>query len=363
MYELQQLMAAGMRVGNAPGVDTALEHLSDGVDLRFVSVAGMSSLPDARLELLLRSRPSMLTDLVTPANVASEFMERVIRLPHKPTTQAANKVSMHHDVLSQFALDYVRAHGGKVAHSNLWERHYQELPTASLLDVQSVLFHKFSTFAEPSRMWAGGSSTHKGWRQVLKQSVDLLSQAGDAHKKSKGFSSVRERVVQAALETGLPVPDALVGPGGRALTVQSLVEAARAGAPVSTLGWNGGTALCRNPEFLESFAELPHGEQEVLYSLAPSWELLNVAKDPGRLWGPSQNDPKNGTQVPTYRVLRSLSVQEIRPYHSSILIRILFRYLDNALGDNHDAWVTFESLYESWTGTFGELMDTVTSMH
>lgn len=364
MHKLQQLLSAGLGIRDLPGVGSALEHLSDDVELRYLSSAQTEALTDAQLGQMLRSRPAMLTDLLTPANVSGEFMERVIRAPHKPTTQSANKVGMHQAELSPFAVDYIRDNGGKVAYTYLWERHHWHLTTADLLGVQSTLFHKFRTLADPSHLWARSSNVHNGWRTVLQQTVDLLSQADEVHKKGRGFSRFQEYVIGAALETGLPVPDELVGASGRGLFVQGLVDWATGENELSAQGRTGGTPLCRNREFQNIFAELPDQEQAKLYGIAPSWELLNLSRNPGALWSSQhQPEPRYGTQVPTYHVLRSLPVSEIQPHRSPILTRIVFRYLENTLGSDHDAWVTFESLYDSWTGTFGELMDTVTSMH
>lgn len=372
MADIRGLLGAGVGLGPNAGVDLASKHLS--ADLRLYDIAGQAGLPTSeRLSLLLERRPKLLIDLLSTANSDVHSMERVLRVPHKPSTQAANKVSLHQEPLSDFAIQYILDHGGKTAHTNLLERQAGRLPIACLIHLQDTLFHQYKAlvFVAPEGTHMRGATLIRGWRKMIRNSVQLLSQVTDAHRRPKGFENMRQDILMCAVAIGEPIPAGCLQDGESVPTVEDMLESLDTDEALLDVRGRRNTSanslIGHHREALKLYAELPHLKQVMIYGAAPCWQLLDRAQDPARMWADNNGWPRlrdsTGGYAPSYRSARAIPVNSLMYISGSAVVPTIYRLLENTLGDDHYAWVTFESLYEGWTGTLGELVDTVKSMH
>lgn len=373
LSDLRGFLAAGVGLGPNTGVDLASKHLSS--ELRLYDIAGQSAqITGDRLRMLLERRPKLIVELLSTVNSDVHTMERVLRVPHKPSTQAAHKVSLHPEPLSDFALQYIVDHGGKAAYTNLVERQGGRLPTSTLLHLQDILFHKHKSlvFVAPAGARMHAAKLARGWRKITSNSVQLLSQVTDAHRRPKGFEQTRREILMCAVALGVPIPASCLREDESVPSATDLLGGLIDDeALIDVRGHHDRSAnflIGHHREVMKLYASLPHAKQVQVFWAAACWQLVDRAQDPAQLWIDCERPGsymRNATSgyVPSYRAVRALPVSRIVYLTSTAAIPTIYRLLENTLGDDHYAWVTFESLYEEWTGTFGELVDTVMSMH
>lgn len=312
---------------------------------------------------LIEGGSQTMGSFLSPSRADLEDVLHLIRLPHTPTVAAANSVAKHPG-LPQAGIDYVLQHGGKVALRLLIERssHALSLPTA--LEAQRLLFERFNCLYVPDGIRLGvPSGTIWHTRAFLSQSVQLLGRATSTHRKDRQFDVMAEAISARAWFAGIPHTD----PSGRpveAPTPEEIVSNLQ-NVGRSFSGTEGAAVL--NGAFLRHFAQLPREDQEPVYAAISSWTLLNRVEDPWSLVDAvgapsgSSRDPLGG--VPSPRTLKLLDVGRLWWWsHLAALASSMLDLFRREFGQDERQWSMLQSLFDDWSGTIGELVETVNSV-
>lgn len=335
-------------------------------DVKPSGVGGWNGDPDFLVELVRRS-PKRLPQLIGPRTISADLVDTLLAVEHRPTAAIAERVAAHRTV-TRTGIEYILRNGTKKSIRRLLEDHFPQLTAQDLQDASRRVAETSGELLDVLPELQGDwivlhYNPAPTWRSLLEAQVRELS----------GFDSdLREELLPqrdtylmllAAHHAGLELPTDLLERLPKEYHEIDLTTHRRA-----RYGSKGRLAaalsLVRvNPKFGDMLRQLSVKQQATVVQAYPRWEVLAqcsdsaaVAKESGlRLEGADAGEL-------TPEVAECLPLSTFTHDDSGVASRVALGAIRERLGDDAEAWADFVGVADSWEGTLGELLDTVTSI-
>lgn len=345
-------------------VRMAMEYLSPH-EVKLRGDGGWKGDPDFLLYLVDKS-PKRLPQLIGPRTIHHSLVDTLLQVDHKPTATIADRVAGH-KALSRKGIDYVLDNGTHKALERLVAYHFDALTADDLRRASFKSADRSGKLICPTgprrRDWDGPRFPDEKWRDFLEaqlEALDLLPQ--DALEGPDW--SVAYSLLGAAC-AGLDVPAELAVKasehcfGGEPLVPDlTLLQMVRYHAwEVDVMR----SLVLLDPDLPERLRAAPTAVQKHFVSIYPLWEVLAMCSDPDAVVrsGSFYLHGSAGELTPELATKLPVSTLQHGGYNlsSSVLEAICAR-----LGDDGARWSAFTGLADNWSGTLGELLDTVDSV-
>lgn len=315
------------------------------------------------LQEVVARAPGQVPNLLGVTDCPPERMERVIRMPHKPSATTANKVVMQ-PVLSDFAVAYVLEHGGQWALNELGDRHARRITSAErgyAIDKMARKYKVLSGVGFPFRHEGRpslGRCIAAGSRAALDQayaSLQLLLD-NDPDWEPRGRRKRDADGCLIALQAaGYELPERL-----QDVTAPATPEKVLEGP--SRTNYQDGVYCALNPAFLQEFDKCETAQQVEIAKSLQTWRLWERIDRPEQITFEYPIKPPGclcESHWPSERLVRAMPFKHAIAWRNGAP-RVIFRLLER--DRTPEGWVDFESLADTWEGTVGDLLDTLQSM-